>query len=134
MKTCATYLNIKDFYKALQNRTELFTEPEKKVIDRFEHVATSKNLTGQKRASYLYDQLARVARYSTFEEAYDALMSKYYVYYTNSMLRAVAKRLITRNKVTNMWVSGVTHIEFDRLVHATVADFTNGLYGGDHAP
>lgn len=133
-KTCAVYLNSRDFYRAIQNRVELFTEPEKKVIAKVENVATSKNLTDQERASYIHDHFAKAALYNTFEEAYDALMSKYYAYYTNSMLRTVGKYLITYDKSTKKWRSGVSHTVFDHLVHETVDEIFNKVHGGDRSP
>ena len=133
-KTCAVYLNSRDFYKAIQNRVELFTEPEKKIIARVENYATSKNLTDQERASYMHDHFAEAALYNTFEEAYGALMSKYYAYYTSRMLRTVSKYLITYDKSTKKWRSGVSHTVFDQLVHETVVKITNGVHGEDCSP
>lgn len=132
-KTCAVYLNSREFYKAIQNRVELFTEPEKKVIAKVENVATSKNLTDQERASYMHDHFAKAALYNTFEEAYDALMSKYYAYYTSSMLRTVGKYLISYDKSTKKWGSGVTHTVFNRLVYKTVDEIFNKVHGGDRS-
>lgn len=133
-KTCAVYLNSRDFYKAIRNRVELFTEPEKKVIARVENDATSKNLTDQERAIYIHNHFAKAALYDTFEEAYDTLMSKYYVYYTSSMLRTVGKYLITYDKSTKKWGSGVTHTVFNQLVHRTVDEIFNKVHGGDRSP
>lgn len=133
-KTCAVYLNSRDFYKAIRNRVELFTEAEKKVIARVENDATSKNLSDQERAIYIHDRFAEAALYDTFEEAYYALMSKYYAYYTSIMLNTVSKRLITYDKAIRKWRSGVSHTVFDQLVYRTVDDIIiNKVHGGDRS-
>lgn len=132
-KTNAAYLSANEFYTALNTLPALFTDLEKKIIARAEKVARGKGFDYDERARYMHDVFATAANYDTFDEAYAALMGKHDGYYIPAMLKAIGERLITRTAAFGTWGSGVTHIEFDRLVHHTAAELSAGVWPGPHA-